>query len=92
MADSSENVDLLRGIALLADLSEDELARIADCCRWLDCAAGRQIIDHLDETTDCFLITSGSVRVIVNSSSGKEITFRDTRQFRLFLGLEELDF
>ena len=77
MADSSKNVDLLRGIALLADLSEDELARIADCCRWLDCAADRQIIDHLDETTDCFLITSGSVRVIVNSSSGKEITFRD---------------
>ncbi len=77
MADCGQNVDLLRGIALFADLSEDELGRIADRCRWLDCAAGRQIIDHLDETTDCFLIARGSVRVIVNSAAGKEITFRD---------------
>ena len=77
MAESSGNVDLLRDIALFADLSADELAHIAERCRWLDCTAGRQIIDHLDETTDCFLIASGSVRVIVNSASGKEITFRD---------------
>lgn len=77
MAESSQNVDLLRGIALFADLREDELARIAERCRWLDREAGRQIIDHLDETTDCFLIGSGSVRVIVNSATGKEITFRD---------------
>ncbi|MCZ6591780.1 MAG: Crp/Fnr family transcriptional regulator [Alphaproteobacteria bacterium] len=77
MADGSQNVDLLRDIALFVDLSADELTHIAERCRWIDCAAGRQIIDHLDDTTDCFLIASGSVRVIVNSSSGKEITFRD---------------
>lgn len=77
MADSSQNVDLLRDIALFSDLPENELAHIAERCRWLDCDAGRQIIDHLDETTDCFLIASGSVRVIVNSAAGKEITFRD---------------
>lgn len=77
MADGSQNVDLLRDIALFVDLSADELTHIAERCRWIDYAAGRQIIDHLDDTTDCFLIASGSVRVIVNSSSGKEITFRD---------------
>lgn len=77
MADSVQNVDHLRGIALFADLSEDELTHIANRCRWQDCNAGRQIIDHLDETTDCFLIASGSVRVIINSAAGKEITFRD---------------
>lgn len=70
-------IDLLRGIALFADLADDELARLDTVCRWQNCHAGRQIIDHLDETTDCFLIASGSVRVIVNSSTGKEITFRD---------------
>jgi len=77
MADSVQNVGHLRGISLFADLSEDELTHIANRCRWLDCNAGRQIIDHLDETTDCFLIARGSVRVIVNSAAGKEITFRD---------------
>jgi CRP-like cAMP-binding protein len=77
MVDSPQNIDLLRGIALFADLPDAELERIVDKCRWLDCHAGRQIIDHLDETTDCFLIASGSVRGIVNSASGKEITFRD---------------
>jgi len=77
MANSSQNIELLRGIALFADLPEPELEHLAAKCRWLDYDAGRQIIDHLDETTDCFLIASGSVRVTVNSASGKEITFRD---------------
>jgi CRP-like cAMP-binding protein len=77
MATSPQNVELLRGIALFAGLPEEEIERLAGTCRWLDCEAGRQIIDHLDETTDCFLIANGSVRVIVNSASGKEIAFRD---------------
>jgi CRP-like cAMP-binding protein len=91
MADNSKNIDLLRDIALFADLSEDELVRIAERCRWIDCAAGRHIVDHLDETTDCFLITSGSVRVIVNSSSGKEITFRDIGAGEIVGELSALD-
>ena len=70
MTKTFENVDLLRNIALFADLPDAELERIAGRCRWLDCHAGRQIIDHLDETTDCFLIARGSVRVIVNSAAG----------------------
>lgn len=77
MADTSENVDLLRSIALFADLTEGERTRIAERCRWVDCATGVQFIDHLDETTDCFLVAQGSVRVTVNSSTGKEISFRD---------------
>jgi CRP-like cAMP-binding protein len=77
MANNPQNIELLRAIALFAELPQAELARLAGRCRWLDCQAGRQIIDHLDETTDCFLIADGSVRVIVNSAAGKEINFRD---------------
>ena len=77
MASHSENFDHLRKILLFADLSDVELAPIDSLCRWKNCRAGQQIIDHLDETTDCFLIASGAVRVVVNSATGKEITFRD---------------
>lgn len=77
MANNPQNIDLLRGVALFANLADAELESIADRCLWLDCDAGRQIIDHLDATTDCFLIASGAVRVVVNSAAGKEITFRD---------------
>lgn len=91
MVSTSENVDFLRSIALFADLSKTELKRIADRCHWLDCDAGRQIIDHLDETTDCFLIASGTVRVIVNSATGKEITFRDIGSGEVVGELSALD-
>ena len=77
MGARDQNANLLRGISLFASLPDAELERIAQCCRWLDCAAGRQIIDHLDRTSDCFLIASGAVRVVVHSAAGKEITFRD---------------
>lgn len=77
MEGDRKNVDLLRGIELFAELPDDRLSRINDFCRWQDFQAGQQIIDHLDRTTDCFLIAGGSVRAIVNSASGKEIAFRD---------------
>jgi CRP-like cAMP-binding protein len=39
--------------------------------------AGQQIISHMDDSTDVFLIVEGSVRVIIYSASGKEVAFRD---------------
>jgi len=77
MEGDPKTIGLLRGIALFADLPDDRLSQINRLCRWHDFRAGQQIIDHLDRTTDCFLIASGSVRAIVNSSTGKEIAFRD---------------
>lgn len=91
MANDSGQIHLLRGIALFADLPDEELVRINNLCRWHTCAAGQQIIDHLAETTDCFLIASGSVRVIVNSSAGKEITFRDIGAGEIVGELSALD-
>jgi CRP/FNR family cyclic AMP-dependent transcriptional regulator len=71
------NTGLLRSIALFASLPDDELARIDRLCRWRNCRPRQQIIDHLDGTSDCFVIAAGTVRVVINSSAGKEITFRD---------------
>jgi CRP-like cAMP-binding protein len=91
MVGASENIDLLRGIALFADLPDDRLSRINELCRWQDFQAGQQIIDHLDRTTDCFLIASGSVRAIVNSVTGKEIAFRDCSAGEVVGELSALD-
>lgn len=91
MASDPGNVDLLRGIALFADLPDDQLSRINRVCRWQDCRAGQQIIDHLDRTTDCFLIGRGAVRAIVNSASGKEIAFRDCSAGEVVGELSALD-
>jgi CRP-like cAMP-binding protein len=91
MATESDRVELLRGMALFSKVPDDALAQISQRCRWQHCRAGQQIIDHLDRTTDCFLIGAGSVRVIVNSSSGKEITFRDIGAGELVGELSALD-
>lgn len=91
MATEPDTLDDLSGIALFADLPIEELHRIGRLCRWKTWPAGRQIIDHLDETTDCFLIASGAVRVIVNSSTGKEITFRDIGSGEVVGELSALD-
>lgn len=67
----------LDGIDIFADVTADDLEQLANKLHWKRYRAGQQIISHLDESTDVYLVVEGKVRVIVYSPAGKEVTFRD---------------
>lgn len=76
MADDSA-LNSLDGIDLLAPLNAEERAAIARQCRWRKYAPQEQIIDRQSQNRDVYLIVRGSVRVVIYSLSGKELTLDD---------------
>lgn len=71
------NGQRLQSIGLLANVPLPELDALARCAAWTSYQAGRQILDHLEESTDVSLVVEGTVRVILYSANGREVTFRD---------------
>lgn len=67
----------LQSIDLLAKVPLPELEVLARRGAWTRYPAERQILNHLDQSTDVSLIVDGTVRVILFSASGREVTFRD---------------
>lgn len=67
----------LDGIDLLAPLSPDERAAVARQCRWRRYAPQEQIIDRQSQNRDVYLVIKGSVRIVIYSLSGKELTLDD---------------
>jgi len=68
-----------------------ELDRLAERLRWKRYSAHQQIIGHMEDSADVFLVVEGSVRVIVYSASGKEVTFRDIPAGEFFGELAAID-
>jgi CRP-like cAMP-binding protein len=65
----------LAGIALLGQLPPAQLEPLAKACRWRRYDAGQQIVGHQDESTDVFFVVAGTVRVVIYSPAGKEVSF-----------------
>jgi len=68
-----------------------DLESLAERLRWKRYSAHQQIIGHMEDSTDVFLVVEGSVRVIVYSASGKEVTFRDIAAGEFFGELAAID-
>jgi CRP/FNR family transcriptional regulator, cyclic AMP receptor protein len=81
----------LRTIEIFQGIPPGELETLAAQLRWKRYAAHQQIIGHMEDSTDVFLVIEGSVRVIVYSASGKEVTFRDIPAGEYFGELAAID-
>lgn len=81
----------LSDIELFSGVADSDLETLVKQCRWRRYGAGEQIVGHEDETNDVYFIADGSVRVIVYSSAGKEIAFRDLRAGKSFGELSAID-
>ena len=66
----------LRKFALFTDLPDEELPEIEQHFNWRTYEKGRQIVDHLDTSTDVFFVAEGRVRATVFSVDGREVTYR----------------
>jgi CRP/FNR family transcriptional regulator, cyclic AMP receptor protein len=81
----------LATIKLLADLTDDQFAKLDKACAWKRYVAHEQIIDRDSETRDVFFIVKGRVRISNYSLSGREITLDDLSEGAHFGELSAID-
>ncbi|MEO3431273.1 Crp/Fnr family transcriptional regulator [Pelagibius sp. CAU 1746] len=67
----------LECIEIFRDLDPREIERLTQRVNWRNYKASQQIIGHQEASTDVYFMVSGTVRVILFSSAGKEVAFRD---------------
>jgi len=81
----------LKRVTLLADLPDEEIARLTKECVWKRYAPHEQIIDRHSEARDIFFIVEGGARVANFSLSGREITLDDLSAGAHFGELSAID-
>ncbi len=67
----------LESIEIFRDLDPRDIERLTRRVNWRNYKANQQIIGHQEASTDVYFMVSGTVRVILFSSAGKEVAFRD---------------
>jgi len=81
----------LRQIALLAGLSDQRLAQLAQQCLWHSVAAGKPLLLRAEQQGEVFLLVSGRVRVTTYSANGRQVTFRDSEAGEHFGDIAAID-
>ena len=72
-------------------LDDAALLDVAGACRFQRYEARRQIIAYQDDSAEVFFIVSGTVRVVIHSLTGKEISYRDLEDGEMFGELAAID-
>jgi CRP-like cAMP-binding protein len=83
--------ETLDGIELFENFSVRDLKAVAKRCHWRQYTADQQIVGHLDQTRDVFFIVESSVRAVIYSPAGKEISFRDISAGDMFGEFSAID-
>jgi CRP/FNR family cyclic AMP-dependent transcriptional regulator len=86
-----ERAAALRGLPILAELSDDALERVARSCAWRRCEAGEEIIGYQDPSTDVFFLLAGKARAIIYSADGKAVVFVDLKPATVFGEVAAID-
>lgn len=89
MSDAAERS--LAGVKLLAEVSATERAALEQHAVFRRYMAGEQIIDRQSDSRDMFCVVRGTVRVVVYSASGREVSFDDIDAGGYFGELAALD-
>jgi CRP-like cAMP-binding protein len=72
-----ERTASLKRVAVLAELSESALERVAQSCTWRQYGGGEQIVGYQEPSTDVSFLLAGKTRVIIYSAEGKAVVFVD---------------
>jgi CRP/FNR family transcriptional regulator, cyclic AMP receptor protein len=91
MPTGEETARLLGRVPIFAGLSEDQLRDLASVAVPRSWSAGEVIFREGDAGDTCYVIQSGSVRVIRNHSDGRTITLAELKQGDLFGELAMFD-
>lgn len=91
MTEPQTHAEALRRIGLFAGLPPAALRELAERFHWRRYRAGQQVIGHLEQSRDVYFVLEGLVRVVLYSSAGKEITFREIGAGEFFGELSAID-
>lgn len=81
----------LAAVALLSDLSADDLAEVEGVSKWRRYRANEQVFDRLSDGTDIYFVANGSVQILNYSPSGREISFAEVGRGGYFGELSAID-
>ena len=88
---SNGQTDTLANVELFSDLAAEDISRLEQRCSWKKFEKQELIIDRQADSRDVYFITSGRVRVVNYSLSGREVTFDDLESGIYFGELAALD-
>jgi CRP/FNR family cyclic AMP-dependent transcriptional regulator len=87
----SRQVETLAKIGLFRSLDAAAIRELDTQCTWRGASRDTWIIDYQDASNDVFFVVSGSVRVKIQSVSGREILLRDLNAGEFFGELAAID-
>lgn len=87
----NERVSGLKRVAVLAQLSDAALQRVAEKCKWRQHGAGEEIVGRQDFSTDVYFLLAGTARVISYSAEGKAVVFADLKRGGMFGEIAAID-
>ena len=89
--DMNRAVETLAKIELFHSLTSEQIKLLDSRCIWRRAKAREWILDYQDESTEVFFLTSGVVRVLIQTDEGRETILRDIQAGASFGELAALD-
>ena len=87
----SRQIETLAKIGLFRSLEAVKIQHLDTQCSWRRASRNEWIIDYQDESTDVFFIVTGTVRVKLQSVSGREVLLREMNAGEFFGELAAID-
>jgi CRP/FNR family cyclic AMP-dependent transcriptional regulator len=87
----SRKTETLAKIGLFRSLDGTEIEQLDTQCSWRRATRNQWIMDYQDTTNDVFFIVSGTVRVKLQSVSGREVLLREINAGEFFGELAAID-
>jgi CRP-like cAMP-binding protein len=87
----SRKTETLAKIGLFHSLDTSEIEQLDTQCSWRRATRNQWIMDYQDTTNDVFFIVSGTVRVKLQSVSGREVLLREINAGEFFGELAAID-
>jgi CRP/FNR family cyclic AMP-dependent transcriptional regulator len=87
----SDRTAALKRVPIFAKLSDNALERVARSCTWVQHDSGEEILSFQDPSTGILFLLSGKARVVIYSSEGKAVVFRDLTAATMFGEIAAID-
>lgn len=84
-------VETLGKIELFSSLTPEQIKLLDSRCIWRRAKAREWILDYQEESTEVFFLTSGIVRVLIQTEEGRETILRDIQAGSSFGELAAID-
>src|ERR1700736_4866996 len=87
----TRRIETLAKIGLFRSLDAAKIELLDTQCAWCRAARNQWIIDYQDTSNDVFFVVSGTLRVKIQSASGREVLLREINAGEFFGEIAAID-